>query len=117
MAFHRFWSVDDSIMHTDLSALNSIVMTDFDENVKMPCNEPAIAKKKSQIQEYVDYYNGAGVQHIALKTNDIIKAVTHLRQRGLVFLDIPKAYYDNIRKALPTMAVKITEDIDVLEKL
>lgn len=61
MAFHRFWSVDDKIMHTDLSALNSVVMVDFDENVKMPCNEPAIAKKKSQIQEYVDYYNGSGV--------------------------------------------------------
>ncbi len=61
MCFHRFWSVDDKIMHTDLSALNSVVMVDFDENVKMPCNEPAIAKIKSQIQEYVDYYNGSGV--------------------------------------------------------
>lgn len=72
LAFHRFWSVDDKVMHTDLSALNSVVMTDFDEIVKMPCNEPAIGKRKSQIQEYVDYYNGAGVQHIAIKTLDIV---------------------------------------------
>lgn len=75
----RFWSVDDKIMHTDLSALNSIVMADFDENVKMPCNEPAIGKRISQIQEYVDYYNGAGVQHIALKTQNILETVTNLR--------------------------------------
>lgn len=104
-------------MHTDLSALNSVVMADFDENIKMPCNEPAIAKKKSQIQEYVDYYNGAGVQHIALKVTDIITSVTLLRKRGLEFLKIPKAYYDNLRKNVPLMKVKITEDIDVLEKL
>jgi len=61
LSFHRFWSVDDSIMHTDYSALNSIVVADYDEIVKMPINEPAKGKKKSQIQEYVDYYIGAGV--------------------------------------------------------
>lgn len=61
LSWHRFWSIDDSLMHSDLSALNSVVVADFDENIKMPCNEPAIAKRKSQIQEYVDYYNGAGV--------------------------------------------------------
>lgn len=73
--FHRFWSVDDSIMHTEYSALRSIVVADFDENIKMPLNEPADGIRKSQIQEYVDYYAGAGVQHIALKTNNIIQAV------------------------------------------
>lgn len=73
--FHRFWSVDDSIIHTEYSSLKSIVVTDFDENVKMPINEPAIGKRKSQIQEYVDYYAGAGVQHIAMRTNDIITTV------------------------------------------
>jgi 4-hydroxyphenylpyruvate dioxygenase len=60
--FHRFWSVDDKQIHTEYSALRSIVMTDFDETVKMPINEPAVGKKKSQIQEYVDYNAGAGVQ-------------------------------------------------------
>ena len=62
MDFHRFWSVDDTQMHTEYSALRSIVMTDYDEVVKMPINEPAPGKKKSQIQEYVDYNAGAGVQ-------------------------------------------------------
>lgn len=59
--FHRFWSVDDKIMHTEYSALNSIVVADYDEVIKMPINEPAKGKRKSQIQEYVEYYAGAGV--------------------------------------------------------
>lgn len=73
-------------MHTEYSALRSIVMADYDEVIKMPINEPAAAKKKSQIQEYVDYYGGAGVQHIALKTEDILTSVAHLRARGVEFL-------------------------------
>eukprot|EP00330_Aristerostoma_sp_ATCC50986_P007175 CAMPEP_0114593270 /NCGR_PEP_ID=MMETSP0125-20121206/14893_1 /TAXON_ID=485358 ORGANISM="Aristerostoma sp., Strain ATCC 50986" /NCGR_SAMPLE_ID=MMETSP0125 /ASSEMBLY_ACC=CAM_ASM_000245 /LENGTH=387 /DNA_ID=CAMNT_0001792339 /DNA_START=68 /DNA_END=1231 /DNA_ORIENTATION=+ len=117
LEFHRFWSIDDKMLHTDYSALNSVVMTDFDENIKMPINEPAKAKKKSQIQEYVDYYAGAGVQHIALKTENIIDAVTALRKRGVEFLSIPKAYYDNLRKKLPTFKIEVKEDIDIIEKL
>jgi 4-hydroxyphenylpyruvate dioxygenase-like putative hemolysin len=70
--FHRFWSVDDSQMHTEYSALRSIVMANWEETIKMPINEPAPGKKKSQIQEYIDYYGSAGVQHIALRSNDII---------------------------------------------
>jgi 4-hydroxyphenylpyruvate dioxygenase len=84
--FHRFWSVDDTQMHTEYSALRSIVMTDYDEVIKMPINEPAVGKKKSQIQEYVDYHGGAGVQHIALRTEDILTAVANLRARGVEFL-------------------------------
>ena len=61
--FHRFWSVDDSILHTDYSSLNSIVVCDYDEIVKMPINEPAQGRKVSQIQEYVDYYHGSGVNY------------------------------------------------------
>jgi 4-hydroxyphenylpyruvate dioxygenase len=64
LGFHRFWSVDDKQIHTEYSALRSIVMTDADEKIKMPINEPANGKKKSQIQEYVDYHGGAGVQVI-----------------------------------------------------
>lgn len=115
--FHRFWSVDDSVMHTEYSALKSIVVSDFDEKIKLPINEPAKGKRKSQIQEYCDYYNGSGVQHIALNTNDIIDTVTKLRKRGVKFLKIPKAYYDNLRKKIPSMCIDIKEDIDVLEKL
>jgi len=68
--------VDDTQLHTEYSALRSIVMTNWEETVKMPINEPAPGKKRSQIQEYVEYYGGAGVQHIALNTNDIITAVS-----------------------------------------
>lgn len=67
LMFHRFWSVDDSQMHTEFSALRSIVMTNYEETIKMPINEPALALKKSQIQEFIDYYGSAGVQHIALR--------------------------------------------------
>ena len=82
LGFHRFWSVDDSMIHTEYSSLRSIVVTDYDENVKMPINEPANGKRKSQIQEYVDYYHDAGVQHIALKTDEIITTVEKMRGRG-----------------------------------
>jgi 4-hydroxyphenylpyruvate dioxygenase len=115
--FHRYWSIDDKMLHTEYSALNSIVMADFDEVVKLPINEPAKGKRKSQIQEYVDYYIGAGVQHIALKTENIIDAVTALRKRGVEFLPIPKSYYDNFRKALPSLTIEVKEDIDTIEKL
>jgi 4-hydroxyphenylpyruvate dioxygenase len=115
--FHRFWSIDDKMLHTEYSALNSIVMADFDEKIKLPINEPAKGKRKSQIQEYVDYYVGAGVQHIALKTNNILDAVAALRKRGVEFLPIPKSYYDNFRKALPNLSIEVKEDIDVIEKL
>jgi 4-hydroxyphenylpyruvate dioxygenase len=112
--FHRFWSVDDSMMHTEYSALQSVVMTDFDEKIKMPINEPAHGKKVSQIQEYVDYYAGAGVQHIALNTDNIVREVENLRSRGVDFLSIPETYYDNLRKNLPHMTYKVAEDIDIL---
>jgi len=115
--FHRFWSVDDKIIHTEYSALNSIVVTDFDENIKMPINEPAKGKKKSQIQEYVDYYIGSGVQHIALRTENIIEAITALTERGVEFLSVPKSYYTNLRKVIPELSIEIKEDLDTLERL
>ncbi|KAJ3411609.1 hypothetical protein HDV05_001978 [Chytridiales sp. JEL 0842] len=116
--FHRFWSVDDTQMHTDYSALRSIVMADYDEVIKMPINEPAPGLKKSQIQEYVEYNAGAGVQHIALRTTDILKSVSALRARGVEFLTIPSAYYENLRHRLAAPgAVKIQESLDEIEKL
>ena len=80
LQFHRFWSVDDTQMHTEYSALRSIVMANYEETIKMPINEPAPAKRKSQIQEYVDYYGGAGVQHIALRTEDIISGKNYFNK-------------------------------------
>lgn len=73
LTFHRFWSVDDSQIHTEYSALRSIVMTNPEETIKLPINEPARGKKQSQIQEYLDYYGGPGIQHIALNTDNIIE--------------------------------------------
>jgi len=115
--FHRFWSVDDSQVHSEYSALRSIVMTDFDRLVKMPMNEPAAGLKKSQIQEYVDYHGGAGVQHVALRTENIIHSVSNLRSRGLDFLSVPKKYYENVKKRLLNAPITVTESIDELEKL
>jgi 4-hydroxyphenylpyruvate dioxygenase len=119
LQFHRFWSVDDSMIHTEYSALRSIVVTNYEETIKMPINEPAISGHKaiSQIQEFVDYYGGAGVQHIALNTSDIITAITALRERGLEFLSIPDAYYDQLRERLKTAPIKVAEDMDTLQKL
>jgi 4-hydroxyphenylpyruvate dioxygenase len=115
--FHRFWSVDDKVMHTEYSALNSVVVADFDEVIKMPVNEPAKGKRKSQIQEYVDYYVGAGVQHIALRTENIIDSIKELEARGVEFLKIPSAYYTNLRKIIPELSIEIKEDIETIEKL
>ena len=82
LGFHRFWSVDDKDICTDYSALKSVVMASHDEKIKMPINEPAKGVRKSQIEEYVEFYNGAGVQHIALRTDDIIRDVTNLKETG-----------------------------------
>jgi len=117
LMFHRFWSVDDSQIHTQYSALRSIVVTNYEETIKMPINEPASGLKKSQIQEYVDYYGGAGVQHIALNTNDIIGAISNLQKRGAQFLKVPGTYYETLRENLKQSKVKVTEDMDVLQSL
>ncbi|XP_021268990.1 4-hydroxyphenylpyruvate dioxygenase isoform X2 [Numida meleagris] len=117
LLFHRFWSVDDKQLHTEFSALRSIVVTNYEETIKMPINEPAHGKRKSQIQEYIDYYGGAGVQHIALNTSDIISAITNLKQRGMQFMDVPSSYYQLLRERLKTAKIKVKESIDKLEEL
>lgn len=117
LMFHRFWSVDDSQIHTEYSALRSIVVTNYEETVKMPINEPANGKKKSQIQEYVDYYGGGGVQHIALNTDNIIDVIQKLQQRGMDFLQVPDTYYVMLQKRLKADNFQIKEDLEVLRKL
>ncbi|XP_002159059.1 4-hydroxyphenylpyruvate dioxygenase [Hydra vulgaris] len=117
LQFHRFWSVDDEAIHTEYSSLRSIVVTNYEETIKMPINEPAKGKKKSQIQEYVDYYGSGGVQHIALNTDNIIEAITALKERGLQFLSIPDTYYDLLRERLKSSKVKVLESIDKLQEL
>jgi 4-hydroxyphenylpyruvate dioxygenase len=117
LGFHRFWSVDDKDICTEYSALKSIVMASPNEVVKMPINEPAEGKKKSQIEEYVDFYNGAGVQHIALRTPDIISAVSNLRARGVEFISVPETYYISMKKRIAQTGLKLNESFETIQKL
>lgn len=117
LGFHRFWSVDDKDICTDYSALKSVVMASPDEVIKMPINEPAKGIRKSQIEEYVDFYSGAGVQHIALRTDDIIRDVSNLLERGVEFIKVPDSYYDLMEKRLSTAGVRVTQDFETLKKL
>ena len=94
--FSQFVSYDDKDICTDFSALRSKVMADGDRNIMFPINEPAPGKKKSQIQEYIDFNMTAGVQHVALKTNDILETIEVLRDNGAEFLDVPDSYYDSV---------------------
>ncbi|KAF5007552.1 hypothetical protein FDECE_6143 [Fusarium decemcellulare] len=119
LSFHRFWSVDDSQICTEFSALSSIVMASPNNIVKMPINEPAPGKKKSQIEEYVIFNSGPGVQHIALLTPDIITAVSALRARGVEFIDVPSTYYTAMRHRLKTERRnwELKEEFETLERL
>ncbi|UNI19951.1 4-hydroxyphenylpyruvate dioxygenase [Purpureocillium takamizusanense] len=119
LSFHRFWSVDDSQICTEFSALSSIVMASPNNLVKMPINEPAAGKKKSQIEEYVVFNSGPGVQHIALLTADIIAAVSALRARGVEFINVPQTYYDTMRQRLKTEKRnwELKEDLDTIQRL
>ncbi|KAJ5247861.1 4-hydroxyphenylpyruvate dioxygenase [Penicillium chermesinum] len=117
LGFHRFWSVDDSQICTEFSALKSIVMASPNDVVKMPINEPAKGKKQSQIEEYVDFYNGAGVQHIALLTDDIIRDITNLKARGLEFIKVPETYYIDMRARLKKSGLVLEEDFETIQSL
>ncbi|KAJ0426326.1 Glyoxalase/Bleomycin resistance protein/Dihydroxybiphenyl dioxygenase [Aspergillus carlsbadensis] len=117
LGFHRFWSVDDKQICTEFSALKSIVMASPNDVVKMPINEPAKGKKQSQIEEYVDFYNGAGVQHIALLTDDIIRDITNLKARGVDFIKVPDTYYEDIKIRLKKAGLKLHEDFETIRSL
>jgi len=117
LKFHRFWSVDDKQISTEYSSLRSEVVADYDHTVKMPMNEPAEGKRKSQIQEYVDFHGGSGVQHIAFNCTDVCKTVGLLRKRGLKFLKLPHTYYKLLRERLAKSPVQVKEDLDLVESL
>ncbi|KAJ8285816.1 hypothetical protein GJAV_G00031240 [Gymnothorax javanicus] len=104
-------------MQTEFSSLRSIVVANYEETVKMPINEPASGKCKSQIQEYIDYHGGPGVQHIAMNTSDIITAIRNLKGRGMEFMSVPSTYYQQLREKLKFSKVKIKESLDTLEEL
>ncbi len=113
MGFKNILSFDDKDISTEYSALMSKVMSNGNGYVKFPINEPAEGKKKSQVEEFLDYYDGEGVQHIAVATKDIISTVRKLQFRGIEFLKVPQTYYDELRRRVGN----IDEDIDVLAEL
>lgn len=118
MGFVNFLSFDDKQIHTEYSALMSKVMSNGNGRIKFPINEPAEGKKKSQIEEYLDFYESPGVQHIAIATDDIIKTVMELRARGVEFLSPPPhSYYEEIPKRLGKHMNMMKEDLTVIEKL
>jgi len=113
MGFSQLISFDDKDISTDFTALMSKVMQNGSGRIKFPINEPAKGKKKSQIEEYIDFYKGAGVQHIAMTTTNIIETVTDLIARGIEFLKVPNTYYDVLEERVG----KIDEDVEELKKL
>ncbi len=118
MGFVNFLSFDDKQIHTEYSALMSKVMSNGNGRIKFPINEPAEGKKRSQIEEYLDFYGGPGVQHIAIATDDIITTVSQLRARGVEFLSAPPhAYYQAIPERLGVHMDMMKEDITEIEKL
>jgi 4-hydroxyphenylpyruvate dioxygenase len=118
MGFENFLSFDDNQIHTEYSALMSKVMSNGNVRIKFPINEPAKGKKKSQIEEYIDFYEGPGCQHLAVATDDIIKTVAGLKARGVEFLlPPPQTYYDEIPARLGVHKEMMKEDIKELQKL
>ena len=113
MGFRNILTFDDKDISTEYSALMSKVMSNGNGFVKFPINEPAEGKKKSQVEEYLEFYNGEGVQHIAMATNNIIETVTELQKRGVEFLHIPSAYYDTLLDRVG----HIDEELNALKRL
>jgi 4-hydroxyphenylpyruvate dioxygenase len=113
MGFRNLLTFDDKTISTEYSSLMSKVMANGNDRIKFPINEPATGKRKSQIDEYLEFYKGPGVQHMALATDDIIRTVTTLRDRGVEFLSVPTTYYDDLQKRVG----KIDEDVQSLASL
>lgn len=113
MGFRNLITFDDSDISTEYSSLMSKVMANGNDKIKFPINEPASGKKKSQIEEYLDFYGGPGAQHLALATDDILATVTALRDRGVEFLSVPTSYYDELQARVGV----IDEPIDQLAAL
>jgi len=113
MGFAQLVSFDDKDISTEYTALMSKVMSNGNRRIKFPINEPAKGKKKSQIEEYIDFYNGAGVQHIAVATDNILETVSELQRRGIEFLNIPETYYETLLDRVGD----IDEDLEPLKKL
>lgn len=118
LGFYRYWSVDDTaLLCTEYSAMNSIVMASANKVIKMPINEPAVGRKRSQIEEFVDFHGGPGVQHVALLTKDIVGCVSSLRERGVEFIKVPDTYYEIMRELLKSSNVELKEGFEAIRRL
>jgi 4-hydroxyphenylpyruvate dioxygenase len=113
MGFRLYQHFDDKDISTEYSALMSKVMANGNDRVKFPINEPAEGRRKSQIEEYLDFYQGPGVQHIAMATDNILETVTRLRSQGVEFLRVPKTYYRDLNRRVG----KIDEPLEELAEL
>lgn len=112
MGFANLITFDDKDISTEYTALMSKVMSNGNGYIKFPINEPAIGKKKSQVQEYLDFYNGPGCQHIAVATDDIVFTISEMKKRGIEFLYVPGSYYDTVQARVGI----IEEDLNELKK-
>jgi len=113
LGFSQILSFDDKDISTEFTALMSKVMSNGNGRVKFPINEPARGKKKSQVEEYLDFYEGEGIQHVALATDDIVETIHQLKRRGVEFLQVPDSYYDTLKDRVG----EIDESIDRLKEL
>jgi 4-hydroxyphenylpyruvate dioxygenase len=116
MGFRNLISFDDKDISTEYSSLMSKVVASGNDRIKFPINEPAQGRKKSQIDEYLEFYRGPGVQHLAVATDDIIQTVTALRDRGVEFLQVPKSYYDTVQERVGRIDEKLAQlkDLGIL---
>jgi 4-hydroxyphenylpyruvate dioxygenase len=113
MGFSLYQHFDDKDISTEYSALMSKVMANANGYVKFPINEPAVGRKKSQIEEYLEFYDGPGVQHLALATHDILSTVSSLKRQGVLFLTVPHTYYTELQQRVG----RIDEPLEELERL
>ncbi|NEP78141.1 MAG: 4-hydroxyphenylpyruvate dioxygenase [Okeania sp. SIO3B3] len=118
LGFHRFWSVDDSLLQTGTSGLKSMVVSDFDETIKIPVNEPSQRLRgRSQTQEFVDFHGTGGIQHVAICVKDLVQTVQALRKRGCNVLPVPEEYYSDLQNKLDLYKIQLSVSVDVMQEL
>ncbi|VEU19877.1 DEKNAAC100865 [Brettanomyces naardenensis] len=116
--FHQFWSVDERQISTKYSALRSTVMASENEIIKMPVNEPAKGLKTSQIEEFMDFNGTSGIQHVAIRVDDILTTVDHLKKRGVEFIEVPDKYYQNLSKRMEVSGhPEFAESLELIKSL
>jgi 4-hydroxyphenylpyruvate dioxygenase len=116
LGFYMFWSIDEKAISSKQSSLKSTVVSDYDNQVRFPIFEPVEKEKKSQIQEFLDYNDGAGAQHIAIEINDILTTVKAMRERGVEFLSVSESYYEIVEQKLKEYNIEIKENMEEIKE-